>query len=302
MKKPMAGSLWDLADLTPQYPFLHNDQRCDVAVVGGGLTGITLAALLAEAGVDTVLLEANTLGSGTTGRSTAKITIQHGLIYQKLTKAVGLDGALAYARANQAGFDHIAERVRSLSIDCDYESSSAMVYAEAEADIPAIEKELHILDQLGLKAGFREKADIPIRAAVCMEGQAYFHPMKYLYALAAQAQSAGCRIFERSRVLSVERGPQNCILRTGERLLRARRVVFATNYPLLDMPGFYFARLHQERSYLLCAETPGLPLSSMYITVKPPIHSFRPHRSADGRTLVLVGGYGHKTGRQDKLA
>lgn len=297
-QRPENPSYWRVPAFRPALPELRGDERCGVAIVGGGLTGITLAALLSERGADAAVVEADALGAGTTGGTTGKITLQHGLKYHALAQALGADNARLYARANQAGFDLIAGFVKTLHMDCDYTPSEAYVYTEDDGDVAALEKELKALDALGLEAFYREDCGLPfpIRAAVSVKDQAHFHPMKYLHALAAHAISKGCRIYEHSQVVSVERG-SGCTLKTANGgTLRAQTVVLATNYPIKDMPGFYFARLHQERSYIVCADAPGIDVRGMYINVRPPVHSFRMHNAQKPR--LLAGGYGHKTGHQ----
>ena len=131
-----------------------------------------------------------------------------------------------------------------------------------------------------------------------MDDQAQFHPLKYLYALAQAAAGEGARIFEHSRVLGIDRDDA-CVLHTENGHLTAQTLVLATNYPLIEFPGHFFLRLHQERSYIISTDAIGTEVDGMYISAEEPIHSVRTHTS-DGKTQLLLGGYGHRTGKEDE--
>ena len=304
MKQPPNTSYWMISSgPRPDFPALNGDQHCEVAIVGGGLTGITLAALLTQQGIGTAVLEADRIGSGTTGKTTAKVTVQHALKYHKLIDSVGTDNARLYAQANQMGFDQIAQFVESFRIDCDYARVPAHVYAQNGDEIKEIEKEMRAMEMLNMDASLIDRSGLPfpVEAAIVMDGQAQFHPLKYLHALVEKLrENDGCTICEHSRVTSLDRG-SSCLLHTSGGTMRADTVVLATNYPLIDMPGFYFTRLHQERSYILCADAPGLDIGGMYINAGKPVHSFRTHQD-NGKNLLLIGGFGHKTGHQDNTS
>lgn len=106
------ASIWLDTSRETDYPRLDGDVWVDVAVIGGGIAGLTTAARLAEAGSDVALVEADRIVGGVTARTTAKITSQHGLVYSNLIEAVGEEDAKRYAEANQAAIDAIAARVR----------------------------------------------------------------------------------------------------------------------------------------------------------------------------------------------
>src|SRR5829696_5087153 len=167
-------------------PRLEGDVRADVAVVGGGIVGITTALLLAEAGVDVVLLEADRLGRGVSGHTTAKVTSQHGLIYSRLRSRFGVDGARTYAAANQAGLSWIADRVERDGIDCDFRRQPAYLYMEEDSGRAKLEREAEASIEAGLPAELVESVPLPypVAAALRFDEQAEFHASKYLLALA----------------------------------------------------------------------------------------------------------------------
>ena len=280
----------------PSYSALDGAHSCDVAVVGAGLTGITTALLLARAGVKTAVLEAEEVGSGTSGRTTAKVTVQHDVRLHGL----GERKASAYLAVNRAGLDLIAALIDEYDIDCDFTRHPAYVYARNDSEEEAIEKELSMYEQIGLSSRLTHdvKLPFPVRCALVVEDQAYFHPLKYLYALAHQLDKMGVPIYEHSRVVDAERDADVVKVRTEQGALHAKAVVLATGYPLVEYPGLFFLRLHQERSYLMAVRK-SIDTGGMGITAGDPVNSVRTHQMDSGDWLI-VGGFGHKTGQEDK--
>ena len=140
------------------FPALHGDVRADVAVLGGGIVGITTALLLQEAGLDVVLLEADRLAHGVSGHTTAKVTSQHGLIYARLRARFGAEGGRTYAAANQAALEWIAGRVASDAIECDFRRRPAYAYVTSERARGKLEDEVRAADEAGLPAWLAETA------------------------------------------------------------------------------------------------------------------------------------------------
>ncbi len=289
--------LWMETD-KPKFQSLEGVHSCDVAVVGAGLTGITTALLLARAGVKTAVLEADEVGGGTSGRTTAKVTVQHDVRLHGL----GESKAAAYHAVNIAGLSLISSLVDDYRIDCDFERCPAYVYARDDSEMEAIEKEMRMYESIGQSARLTHDVSLPypVRSALVVDGQAYFHPLKYLYALARQIDGMGMPIYEHSRVIDAERDMDVVKVRTEQGALHAKAVVLATGYPLLEYPGLFFLRLHQERSYLMAVRH-YVDTGGMGITAGDPVNSVRPHHMKESDWL-LVGGFGHKTGQEDKKA
>jgi glycine/D-amino acid oxidase-like deaminating enzyme/nitrite reductase/ring-hydroxylating ferredoxin subunit len=293
-------SYWMKSAPGPPYPPFEADRACDVAVLGGGIVGVTAALELAKAGADVVLLEARRIGSGASGYNTGKVSSLNGLIYQQLVKRFGTKTATDYGAAGEAGLGWVAANVERFGIDCDFRRKQNFTYTESEHGRETIIAEGEAAREAGLRAelvGAVNELPFPVTAAVCFEDQAEFHPLRYLHGIAAAAAEAGCAIHEHSRAVGVGEGnPCRVEIENGT-TLSADRIIVATHLPMLDR-GLYFARTHPERSYVVAARLRGAVPQGMYLSDESPSHSLRALPTAEGE-LLMVGGESHKTGQSD---
>jgi glycine/D-amino acid oxidase-like deaminating enzyme/nitrite reductase/ring-hydroxylating ferredoxin subunit len=290
----MKGSFWLEVD-APAYAPLEREARADVAVLGGGIAGVTTALMLAEAGAAVVLLEADRVGHGVTGHTTAKITSQHGLIYDTLRSRFGAATASAYGAANQTALEWIARRVQDGGIDCDLRRRPAYAYAATGDDRAAVESEAEAARDAGLPAHLVDTTPLPypVSGAVRFDDQAEFHVHRYLTAQAEAFVAAGGTIHEHSRAVEVD-DDADCVVKTAGGRVVADRVVVATHYPFLDR-SLAFARVTPQRSYAILCRIDGAPPEGMFITAGSPSRSVRGVVHGD-EELLLVGGEGHRTG------
>jgi glycine/D-amino acid oxidase-like deaminating enzyme/nitrite reductase/ring-hydroxylating ferredoxin subunit len=287
-------SYWMDSAPETDYPAYQPDRRrVDVAVVGGGIAGLSVALLASQAGASVAVLEAGRVASGVTGYTTAKVTSLHGLTYAGLERNFGPDGARAYAEANQAALAEMGGLVSELAIDCAFERLPAFTYTEQADSVGQIEVEVAAATRAGLPASFTTEVDLPypVAGAIRVEDQAQFHPRRYCLGLAEAIVAGGGAVYEQTRVLDVDDGDP-CRVRTETGELTARYVVQATHLPVVD-PGGFFARTHPERSYALAVELDGPVPRGMYLSADQPSRSVRP---IEGQ-LVLIGGEGHKVGQ-----
>lgn len=272
--------------------------KADVVVVGGGITGLVTAALLADGGSDVVVVEAGRLASGVTGYTTAKVTALHGMKYAGLEKNHSAETARAYAEANSAGLSTIDDLILRHEIDCEWEPAAAFTYTTDTAGVTDIEEEAGAARRAGLAVQTTTDTELPfeIAAAVRLDEQAQFHPRKFCLGLAAALEERGVRIFEESRVLDVDDG-STCEVHCPSGTVEAEWVVLASHLPFLDR-GLFFAKAFPERSYALAwkrsSEEPDQRLRGMYISSGQPTRSLR--SSAAGH--LIIGGEGHKVGTE----
>jgi glycine/D-amino acid oxidase-like deaminating enzyme/nitrite reductase/ring-hydroxylating ferredoxin subunit len=292
-------SFWLATTPETSYPAVADGVRVDVAVVGGGITGITAAILLKRAGKTVALIESKRIVEGATGYTTAKVTAGHGASYTKIRKAFGADGARLYAQANDAALEWIAKLIEANRIDCDFERRTSYVYGESEGEVAQLRQEAEVERQAGLGARLVDGTPLPfpVAAALRLENQAQFHPRRYLLALASTIPGDGSHVFEQSRVDRVKHG-EPCEVAIGRRVVLADDVVLATHLPILDS-GLFFTRTYPHRSYAVAAPLAKAPdPEGMYINLGTPTRSIRTIRDGD-RVLIQVGGNGHKTGEED---
>jgi glycine/D-amino acid oxidase-like deaminating enzyme/nitrite reductase/ring-hydroxylating ferredoxin subunit len=288
-------SLW-ITSAPPEREFgaLDGEVTVDVAVVGGGITGIITAVLLKQAGVSVALVEAGRLSAGTTGYTTAKISALHGLTYAGLVATHGEETARAYASANVNGLATIVSLAAVHGIDCDLERRPAFTYTTDPDRTGDIEAEVEAAQRAGLSATFTIDTELPFPvAAVCLDDQAQFHPRRFCLALASTLPGGGSHVFERSQVIDVDDATPATVT-TEAGAIRARTVVLATHLPFLDR-GLFFAKCWPERSYAIAVRPgPDTPnLSGMYLSADQPTRSLR--AAAEG--VLIVGGEGHKAGQ-----
>lgn len=274
-------SLWKATASLPEFPELVGDVRTDVLIIGGGIAGILTAYLLHEKGVRYVLVEKGRICSGTTGNTTAKITFQHGLIYDKILKSDGTEAARKYLAANRAAFDKYAELCGKT--ECDYEIKDNYVYSTD--DRRKLEKEVEALEKIGYIADLCENVPLPVKTvgAVKFPDQAQFNPLKFLSSVAE-----GLNIYENTFVREM-RG-NTAVTDKGK--IHADTVIAATHFPFINKHGSYFLKLYQHRSYVIALEN-AQDVNGMYVDECDTGLSFRNYEG-----LLLLGGGGHRTGKK----
>jgi glycine/D-amino acid oxidase-like deaminating enzyme/nitrite reductase/ring-hydroxylating ferredoxin subunit len=290
------SSLW-LADERTHFAPLDGTIKVDVAVLGGGLTGLTAAYFLKSAGKTVALAELGRIGQGGTGNTTAKLTLGHSLVYGGLIRTYGEEVARQYAESNQASIERIEKIVDELGIDCDLERADNYVYAESAEHVAAIEEEAKAARRAGIEAQLTTETDLPfpIQASVRIERQAQFHPGKYLAALADHVAGDDSHVFEHTRASAVRSG-DTCVVEGPSGVIRAKQVVVATQMPFLDR-GLFFARAHPGKSYAIAARLDAASTPrNMYINVEEPTRSIRSTPGPDGSRYLIVAGEGHRPG------
>ena len=279
----METSIWQQTCTLPSFPPLSGNAKTDVLIIGGGMAGLLCAYQLRQSGVDCLVIEAERIGAGVTGNTTAKITSQHGLVYQELLREFGADTAQGYYLANQEALEEYGRLAGQ--IPCDFEIKDNYIYS-VDAQIK-LEEELKALSHLGIPGEYVPNLPLPISTsgAVCFREQAQFHPLKFLRGIAE-----GLQIRELTRAVKINKR----YILTDRGRIQAEKVIVATHFPVWNRRGLYFLKQYQSRAYALALEGAG-SLNGMYLDSDSNGFSFRSH----GDTLILGSG-GHRTGKQSK--
>jgi len=274
-------SLWTKTVTMPHFPALARDCSTDVLIIGGGMAGLLCAHSLHAAGVDCILVEAKRICSGVTGGTTAKITAQHGLIYDKLARRFGMETAGAYLRANLTAVERYRDLCRDM--DCDFAERDSYVYSLDGRE--KIDREIETLRTLAFPAEFSRAEALPfsVCGAVRFPRQAQFHPLKFAAAIARDLP-----VFENTKVLAYT--PEKIV--TNHAVIRAKRIIVTTHFPIFNKHGLYFIKQYQSRSYVLALRG-AADVGGMYLDESGKGLSLRNHGD-----LLLVGCGSHRTGKR----
>ncbi|PKR82770.1 FAD-dependent oxidoreductase [Heyndrickxia camelliae] len=282
----------------PRFSSLQEDIEVDIAVVGGGITGITTAYLLVKEGFKVALVEAGNLLNGTTGHTTAKITAQHGLIYDELIQSMGVESAKLYYEANNDAITFIRNTVNEHNIDCDLTNEDAIIYTNSDDYIIKLKNEMIAYEKLGIKGEIMDhvSAGFPVKKALKMTNQAHFHPIKYLKPLLEYIKDNGGLIFENTTATDVDTQQKLKVRTSGGHTVNCKYVCACTHFPFYDGLGFYPTRMYAERSYIIAIKPEKEFSGGMYINAEQPTRSLRTAMFGDEK-LLLIGGENHKTGQ-----
>ena len=282
-------SLWQQTT-SCRLPTVALPASAEAVIVGGGLCGLLTAYRLLQRGVnDIVVMDAGDIAGGVTAHTTAKITAQHGLCYQKLLQERGATAAAQYAAAAREAERAFPTLIRQLNIDCGYTPCPAAVYATDTDGARRLEQEAEALARLQLPFTADRTADLPfaVPAVLHTTGGGYFHPLQFAYALTDHLRRQGVTFCPRTAAVGLS---EEAVVTTRGRV-RTPVAVLTSHFPFLDMPGRYFMRIWQERAYVL-AVAQVKPPAEMYWGAGKHDLSLRPYPNG-----VLIGGGPHRTGR-----
>ena len=193
-------SVWNSGFNFRKREALSEDIECDIVIIGAGIAGLLTAYMLNKSGRDVVVIDAKSIASGNTKNTTAKITSQHDLIYNKLIKEFGEEKARQYAKANELAIKKYKEIIDEEKIDCDFEEKDAYVYSLD--DTQNLEDECEAAKKLGIDAELVNEVSLPfdIEGALKFKHQAQFNPLKFLKPI-----SEKLTIYENTRALEIKR-------------------------------------------------------------------------------------------------
>jgi glycine/D-amino acid oxidase-like deaminating enzyme/nitrite reductase/ring-hydroxylating ferredoxin subunit len=298
-------SCWHASAALPQFEPLSHDIETDVAIIGGGLTGITAAYLLKKAGVKVVLLERQRCAGADTGCTTAHLTYVTDERLHRLVKIWGRDGAKAFWEAGVAALDQISANVQENRIDCEFEWVPGYLHGKLAGsgakDRDSLQRDADLARQLGFEADFLETVPYAKRPGVRFASQAKFHPLKYLSGLLNAMAGDDSFVFENSEASEIE--PDPLTVRVNGFKVRCRYVIIATHNPLMGKSGTMQATLFQSKlalytSYVVGARLPrDLLPQGLFWDTNDPYYYLRVDKHAD-HAYAIFGGLDHKTGQE----
>ena len=289
-------SVWiDTAEFV-EHPPLAGSPRVDVVIIGAGITGLTTALLLQRRGASVAIVEARHIAAGTTGRTTGKVTSQHGLIYHRLTKRHGERSARDYADANQWAIEFVSEVATEVGPEVEFHRAPSLVYTRDSRSRQLLEAEHAAATKLGLPSALTDESELPFdfELAIRFSDQAHIHPGRYCTGLAQLVRAEGGIIYERTRALGVDETDGGVIVKTDRGEIAATEVVVATLLPFVDRGGF-FAKTRPVRAYGIAVRLTEPPPTGMFLSLEAPTRSLRPW----GDRGVIVVGESHDTGSPD---
>lgn len=275
------SSIWYHAENPIKFEQLKGNKKTDVLIIGGGMAGILCAYMLERAGVDYLLVEADKICRGITRNTTAKITLQHGFIYDKLIRIFGVEGAKLYYNAHNDALKQY-ENICG-TVPCDYKKCDSFAYTRDNRE--KAKKEFSALEKIGCKAEFCDSMplEFSIKGAVKIKNQAQFNPLKFAFSIARDLN-----ILENTKILEIT--SDGALTNNGK--IISKKTIVATHFPFVNKYGSYFLKMYQHRSYVIAYKN-APQLNGMYVDEDDKGMSFRNYND-----LLLIGGGGHRTGKK----
>lgn len=281
-------SFWLDTTHETNFPKLNKKLKVDVVILGGGIAGITTAALLKESGHTVAVIEADRIVKEVTVGTTAKISVAPSMFYSKLASKLGKSKAQDFANASIKAVEMIAEIVRTRNIDCNFQRLPLYIYTESDEKVDEIKGEFEAAKELGLPVSYTEKVPLPFKTgpAIKYENQAQFHPRKYLLALAEDINGEGSYVFEKTRAITVNSGKIKEVV-TDQGSITADKVVVATHTPIYD-PDMLSKHLHSGTSYVLALYAKEDFPDGMFVDFNP-VHTYRTTPTYKGKLIIVAG-------------
>ena len=306
MKQNPGGtdSPWKASDLSTQPPSLDADLQTDVCIVGGGISGMTTAYLLAREGRSVVVLDDGPIGGGETGRTTAHLSNAFDDRYYEAERLFGERGSRLIADSHTAAIDKIEEIVRDEQIECDFDRVDGYLFVPPDCSTDVLEQEIQAARRAGLQdVEWVDRApinDFDTGRCLRFPRQAQFDPLKYLEGLVRGTQQRGGRIYSRTHVDEIKNGKPSCVTTANGRMVTAAAIVVATNAAVNDTI-ILSTRESKYRSYVIGAYVPrGSVTKALYWDTLDPYHYARIQCGhGEGDDILIVGGEDARVGEHD---
>lgn len=297
-------SLWNSYSESLNFPSLNKDISVDVAIIGGGITGITTALLLKKYGFKVAVLEAREIGKGTTSHSTGNLYVITDQLFSPIASKYDEEVLKNVIQSRREAFQLISNQIQEYKIDCDYKVQDMFIYEDDKTS--KIDKEIRIAGDAGIPftemtASLDENSfPFATKKGMVLKGQATFNPLLYVQGLARQAKGDNCAIYENTKVEKIEEGEQETELTTASGKITAKFVVHATHSPK-GVEIQYHTVLGPYREYGVAVKLESNNLYpdgiywGHYNNQKYSIRSY----SRNGENFLLCIGKPHKVGQAE---
>lgn len=279
-----------------QNAYVEN-KEFDILIIGAGLSGLNTAYLLMNKGYKIGIIDASNIGYGTSGYTTAKVTIQHNLIYDYLIRNFSLDTAKEYYTANLDGISLYKDIIDNNNIDCDFTKDDAILYTTDSKNIYDLKSEYEAYKRLNIDSELVENFHLPfpISSGLIIKNQYKFNPLKYLFSIANILVNNNIKIYENVRAIDIisDNKPYDVITDKGH--IYADKVIVTSHYPFDRTLGAFFLKLSAEKSYVIACKTSIKKFDGMYLSIDKNVRSLRYYKH-NNQDILLVGGCNHKVG------
>lgn len=297
MNHPYTSFWHDTAKFNSTNTESIENKEFDILIIGAGLSGLNTAYLLMNKGFRIGIIDASKIGYGTSGYTTAKISVQHNLIYDYLIDNFGIDTAINYYNANLDGISLYKEIIKSNNINCDFERNDSILFTTDKDNIYNLENEYNAYKKLNIDSELKEDFHLPfpIVAGVVVKNQYKFNPLKYLFSIAEILEKNNIKIYENVRAIDIisDKKPYEVITDKGH--IFADKIIVSSHYPFDRTLGLFFLKLYAEKSYVIACKTSVKKFEGMYLSIDKTVRSLR-YQRYNNQDILLVGGGNHKVG------
>lgn len=287
-------SIWKKNIKNLKLPKLENNIECDILIIGGGMAGVSTAFELRNSNKSIVVIDKDEIGMGISANTTGKLTFLQGLCYNKLEMVHGFDNALLYLKSQQDALDMVKNNIKKYKIDCDFTLSPSITFTNDSKKINKFKKEEDFLKKANIEYDVINKLDNKYKCkyGIKCDGNAVFHPVKYIHSLANICLKNNITIYEHTRAISVTKKDYYYLIKTiDNNVIKANKVIVTTHYPFFVIPGLIPLRTHISKSYLTATKIPK-NLKFNAIMEENPNITMRYH--SDNDNYFIFGGYSHK--------
>ncbi len=273
------------------------NKEFDILIIGAGLSGLNTAYLLMNKGYKIGIIDASSIGYGTSGYTTAKITVQHNLIYDYLIRNFSMDTAKDYYNANLDGISLYNEIINNNKINCDFERNDSILFTTDKNNTYDLENEYEAYNKLNIDCELKENFNLPfpISAGVVVKNQYKFNPLRYLFSIAEILENNNIKIYENVRAVDIISDDKPYKVITDKGHIYADKIIVSSHYPFDRTLGLFFLKLYAEKSYVIACKTSVKKFDGMYLSIDKTVRSLR-YQQYNNQDILLVGGGNHKVG------